>query len=313
MAAFSAYLRTGTPEQRPSPGDVRPDRGHAHGGRLRRPGRHSGPSSWSPGRRSVGSSMRASSSRRPMAVRWPGRRSAASLSTEADIAAEGAATAAGADFVFDEVTLGAYKYTVRRHRQPPGQGVGGAPAGRAVRRRRVRRPSPRRAHPPQAVVRRRAGLGLRGAAGHPVRHRRATSPRTPGSVPTYAKLKDLEHELDPAYRQGASFLMNDTTWGVLEQIVDTIGRPIVAPLLQGIVDGPNRMGLFGYPVIIDQACANGVEQRPVHRVRPLEPGVRRPPRARTSRSSSTPTRPPATSSTTPGRAWTARCRTSRPT
>ena len=78
-----------------------------------------------------------------------------------------------------------------------------------------------------------------------------------GSVPTYAKLKELEHKLDPAYRQGASFLMNDTTWGVLEQIVDTIGRPIVAPLLQGIVDGPNRMGLFGYPVIIDQACANG--------------------------------------------------------
>ena len=55
-----------------------------------------------------------------------------------------------------------------------------------------------------------------------------------GSVPTYAKLNALKHQLDQDYRLGASFLMNDYTAGVIEGIVDSIGRPILVPLLQGI-------------------------------------------------------------------------------
>jgi len=180
----------------------------------------------------------------------------AEVSTHADIAAEGAATAAGADFVFDEVTLGAYKYT--------SAGASNLPVKVSVELLQdaqfdvasfvARRLGERILRKQSYDVVRGAGSGeplgiLDGTAGDV-----ATAS---GSVPTYAKLKSLEHALDPAYRAGASFLMNDTTLGVFESIVDAQGRPIVAPQTQGItatVSG--RSTLLGYPVIIDQACAD---------------------------------------------------------
>jgi len=177
------------------------------------------------------------------------------LSTEADIAAEGAASAAGADFVFGEVTLGAYKYT--------STGTGNVPVKVSVELLQdssidvaalvARKLGGRIARKQAYDLVRGSGSGeplgiMFGTAGDVL--------TASGSVPTYAKLNTLVHALDPAYRQGASFLMNDATAGVLENIVDSQGRPILVNQTQGIADQVARPTLLGYPVIIDQAVAN---------------------------------------------------------
>jgi HK97 family phage major capsid protein len=184
---------------------------------------------------------------------WPSVGAAAA--TEADIAAEGAATAAGADIVFGEVSLGAYKYV--------SAGTGNLPIKVSVELLQdatfdVAAFVARRLN--QRITRKQAYDIVRGSgSGEPLGILYGTAgdvATASGSVPTYAKLKELEHALDMAYREQASFLMNDTTAGVLESIVDTIGRPILVPLLQGIESSTGRKALLGYPVVIDQACAS---------------------------------------------------------
>jgi HK97 family phage major capsid protein len=183
----------------------------------------------------------------------------AAVSTEADIAAEGAASAAGADLVFGEASLGAYKYT----------STGTSNVALKV--------SVELLQDAQfdvaAFVARRLGERIaRKQAYDLVRGSGSSEPlgimygtdgdvaTASGSVPTYAKLNSLVHALNPAYREsGATFILNDTTLGVLEQIVDTIGRPILTQLTQGIESGPSgrqRGLLLGYPYTIDQAIAN---------------------------------------------------------
>lgn len=76
-----------------------------------------------------------------------------------------------------------------------------------------------------------------------------------GNAITFAKLKSLEHSVDIAYRQRASFLMHDSTWAAIEQIVDSSGRPIFLPGYQGLSD-PSQKRLFGYPVNISNAFSN---------------------------------------------------------
>ena len=186
-------------------------------------------------------------------IHWPSVGPAAA--TEADIAAEGASSAVGADIVFGEVVLGAYRYV--------STGTGNVPvevsvellqdstfdiAGLVARKLGER------------INRKQAYDAVRGSgSGEPLGIMYGTAGdivTASGSVPTYVKLNDLRHALDIEYRRGAAFLMNDTTLGVIEDIVDSNGRPVIAPLTQGIAQDPDSQRLLGYPIIVDNAVAN---------------------------------------------------------
>jgi HK97 family phage major capsid protein len=63
---------------------------------------------------------------------------------------------------------------------------------------------------------------------------------------------NLEHGVDPAYRRRASYMMNDTTLGLIKRLLDKFGRPIwQASLAVGEPDTLN-----GYPVVINQQMPN---------------------------------------------------------
>lgn len=173
--------------------------------------------------------------------------------TAADIVAEGAASAAGADIAFGTKTLGAYRYAAT--------GTGNVPikvsvellqdaafdvaafVARALANRIGRKQAKDLATGTGTAM----PLGLfAGAAGDVV--------TASGSVPTYAKLNALVHALDPEYRPTATWVFNDATAAVIEGILDTTGRPILVPSINGIEGSVSRPTLLGYPVVIDQGA-----------------------------------------------------------
>ena len=187
---------------------------------------------------------------RPLA--WPSLD--AVTSSEADIAAEGAGSAAGADLTFGEVTIGAYKYAAT--------GTGDVPlkvsvellqdsmfdvAG-LVARKLGERIARKQAYDLVRGTGSSEPLGIMNGTGGAV----ATAS---GSVPTYAKFVELVHALDPVYRSGASFIMNDATLMVLEKLEDDNKRPLLMGAMEGISQAtPAR--LLGFPIYIDQAIPN---------------------------------------------------------
>lgn len=69
---------------------------------------------------------------------------------------------------------------------------------------------------------------------------------------TYDDLIDLEHSLDPAYRQNCRFMMNDATLAVIRKIKDTQGHPLWVPVpVPGMAPTIN-----GQPYFIDQGMAS---------------------------------------------------------
>lgn len=72
---------------------------------------------------------------------------------------------------------------------------------------------------------------------------------------TYAKLLDLIHTVDPDYRMGASFVMNDSILKVVRQLEDANNRPLWLPDGAGLSGALPGGSLLGYPVVIDQAVA----------------------------------------------------------
>ncbi len=66
------------------------------------------------------------------------------------------------------------------------------------------------------------------------------------------------HSVDPAYRANGncSWVMNDTTWGIIEAMKDAAGNPLWTNTAGGLAigEGPPVPRLRGYPVVIDQAC-----------------------------------------------------------
>lgn len=70
--------------------------------------------------------------------------------------------------------------------------------------------------------------------------------------PTYAELVATVHALDPAYRANAKWVLNDATLGRLEALVDLNGRPLYADATAGLEGGAPSGRLLGYPVVIDQ-------------------------------------------------------------
>ena len=67
----------------------------------------------------------------------------------------------------------------------------------------------------------------------------------------YDDIVDLEHSLDPAYRNGAQFMMNDAMLKTIKKLKDTTGLPLWNAGLAG--NAPNT--IMGYPYTINQDVA----------------------------------------------------------
>lgn len=181
-------------------------------------------------------------------LRWPTLDDTANSGV---IAAEGTAPASGgADLVFGEKTLGAFRYVA--------PGTGNLPLRVSL---ELLQDS---AFDIEGLVERKLGERIaRAQAVHWVTGAGTTVPfglNTGTSAPaftsagiTYAELVSAVHEVDPAYRMGASWTFNDATLAKIESIVDTTGRPILNDANTGIATGPNNKNLLGYPVVVDQA------------------------------------------------------------
>lgn len=82
---------------------------------------------------------------------------------------------------------------------------------------------------------------------------------------TYDHLVDLEHSVDPAYRNSTcAFMFNDLTLRYVRKIKDLSGRPIFVPGYETAVPGGAPDTLLGRPIIINQNMANlGANAKPV--------------------------------------------------
>lgn len=181
-------------------------------------------------------------------LRWPVLDDTANTGV---IAAEGTAPgSAGADLVFTEKTLGAFKYVA--------PGASQLPLRVSV---ELLQDS---AFDIQALVQRKLGERIgRAQAPHWVTGNGTTEPFgidtgtaatafTSAGI-TYAELVGAVHSVDPAYRMNAKWSFNDATAALIESIVDSTGRPILNDANAGIASGPDNQKLLGYPVVIDQA------------------------------------------------------------
>lgn len=176
----------------------------------------------------------------------------------AEIVAEGAAAAsAGADKVFGQTTLGAFKYEAT--------GTGNLPmkvswelledspinledhiannfARRIMRKLSVDLISGTGTGQPQGVMAAQTAFDEITA--------NATGP-------TYAELLGTVAALDPEYRSGAKWLMNDATWmGRIMAMVDGAGRPLIQSQAAAGLGSGAEPQLLGYPVVIDQGVAS---------------------------------------------------------
>lgn len=189
-------------------------------------------------------------------LRWPTLDDTANTGV---IAAEGTAPGSGgADLVFGEKVLGAFKYVA--------PGTGQLPLRVSV---ELLQDS---AFDVQALVTRKLGERIgRAQAAHWVTGNGTTEPfgidtGTAGDVNsfdsagiTYVELVGAIHQVDPEYRVNAKWAFNDFTLGLIEKIVDANGRPILNEANDGITTGPRNKTLLGYPVVIDQAFPNYVD------------------------------------------------------
>jgi HK97 family phage major capsid protein len=73
-------------------------------------------------------------------------------------------------------------------------------------------------------------------------------------TPTYAELVSIEGALDPAYRNGASWMFHDTVLQEIKKIVETTtGRPIWLPNMAG--GAPDTILSYPYSINQDMAVA----------------------------------------------------------
>jgi len=182
-------------------------------------------------------------------MRWPVIDDTANTGV---IAAEGTAPAsAGADLVFTEKELKAFKYVA--------PGTGQLPLRVSV---ELLQDS---AFDIEGLVTRKLGERIgRSQAAHWVTGNGTTEPfgidtgttfAFTGATLTYLELLAAVHAVDPAYRPDAKWSFNDATLQQLEGIVDTTGRPLLNNAADGINVGRSNQLLLGYPIVIDQAFA----------------------------------------------------------
>lgn len=168
-----------------------------------------------------------------------------------EIVAEGGTFSSGADLVFGEANLGAYKYA-----------AGGASSLPLRVSWELLQDS---AFDVQGLVARKLGQRIaRIQAQHVVRGTGVGQPqgivtdRTPVETAgtteiTYADLLEWVHSVDPAYRENGRWAFNDATLQVIRGILDTNDRPIVKRADDSAATGAGGETLLGYPVTIDQA------------------------------------------------------------
>ena len=173
--------------------------------------------------------------------------------TAADIAAEGAASAAGADVVLSEVTLGAFRYVATGTGNVPlkisyellqdaifdiGAFVSNGLGERITRKQAYDVCNGSGSGEPQGIA-----YGTGGTIEH--------------DPDGWAAFNNLVHALDPVYRANAAWIFNDTTAANLENLLDgasgTSGRPMLMSSTDGLTGAFRGYTLAGYPVIIDQA------------------------------------------------------------
>ncbi len=173
-------------------------------------------------------------------------------SSEGEIIAEGAQFTGGEDLAFGTLNLGAYKYT--------SSGASSAPLRVSVELLQDAN------FDVAALVARKMGERIaRAQAVHWAIGTGASEPQGfAGSSITedldvdvhdtldYGDLLDMETLLDPAYEQGAKWVMSKATWSVVRAILDGDNRPLIQANAQAGIGGGVEKTLLGYPVIIDQ-------------------------------------------------------------
>ena len=175
----------------------------------------------------------------------------------AEIVAEGAAAAsAGADKVFGQTTLGAFKYEAT--------GTGNLPMKVSW---ELLEDSPLNLEDHIAnnfarrIMRKLSvdlitGNGTTAPQGIAAAQTSFAEIAANATGPTYAELLSAVGALDPEYTSNAKWLINNATWMRLLGMVDTAGRPLILPQAQAGLAGGVPHQLLGFPVIIDQGMAS---------------------------------------------------------
>lgn len=166
----------------------------------------------------------------------------------------------GADLVFGTRTLGAYKYTTVGASSLPlkvsfellqdsafdlRNFIAKKFAQRIARKLAVDLVTGSGVNEPQGIISTSGGI--------------ASSTARAGAAPTYAELLAIVHALDPEYREGASWLMNDATLALVQGVVDTTGRPLLWNNSNDLSATLKDVTLLGYPVVIDQAMPTSTD------------------------------------------------------
>jgi HK97 family phage major capsid protein len=184
-------------------------------------------------------------------MRWPTLDDTANRGV---ITAENTAPAsAGADLVFGEITLGAFKYVA--------PGAGNLPLRVSV---ELLQDS---AFDIQSLVARK--LGERIARQQAIDWVTGTGTTEPfgigtstgpsqvfaGVAPDKDEFIDALHDVDPDYRDSAVWVFNDATLAFVEKMEDSQGRPLLQPYAAAGIDSNISAGrmLLGHRVVIDQA------------------------------------------------------------
>lgn len=178
----------------------------------------------------------------------------------AEITPENALWDTGADLTFGTRTLGAYKYTTVGANQLPLKVsyellqdsafdlrgfISRKFATRIARKLAVDLVTGTGVNEPQGILS--AGGGI------------SSGTARAGAAPTYAELLAIVHSLDPDYREGASWLMNDATLASIRGIVDGAGRPLLWNTSEDLSGSLKGLTLLGYPVVIDQAMPTSTD------------------------------------------------------
>lgn len=172
---------------------------------------------------------------------------------EGDITAENAAVASGADMTFGIVNIGAYKYTsagagTNLPLRVPVELIQDSAfdiEGFIARQLAVRIKRKQATH---WVT----GTGVNQPKGIVAASLTADRDLDTADTPDYEDLVEFQDLLDEEYDPAARWLMRKSTWTLLRLIVDLNGRPIVQDSTTGISGRPERL-LLGKPVTIDEA------------------------------------------------------------
>lgn len=74
------------------------------------------------------------------------------------------------------------------------------------------------------------------------------------TVPTYNDLVAMVHDVDPAYRENATWVFSDAVLKIIRQMKDSTNRPLLWDYGMNASASLTGLTLLGFPVIIDQAC-----------------------------------------------------------